>query len=273
MKISLSSFLIIGASSLLIGGCANQQDGSLVKWLAEQQQARPIGPAVAAAPRPVPPPGQAPTLPVIVSAENGAAPIIQPQYVFPSLAADAPKPAARPEQVAKLEPKPALPEKPAPIAAPSAVIPPPAPPPPPVIAAPQPVPAQVAALPVPSVVRGPVDPGPAAIPVPPPAPVAAVVPPPPPKPKRGPLASPDELIGLTPDQVVIRLGQPNLKRHETPAEFWQYRSPVCLLELRLRPDNNELKVADTALRSHPGQPSTTAAACIAALNAALRPGT
>jgi hypothetical protein len=110
-------------------------------------------------------------------------------------------------------------------------------------------------------------------PPPPPAAEAAPVAPQPPKvatARKGhrPLTGTDELVGLMPAQVVTRLGQPNLKRYDKPDQLWQYRAGVCLLELRLHPDGNQTKVAESVLRPEPGQ-SVTDHDCLAAVNDAL----
>lgn len=111
-------------------------------------------------------------------------------------------------------------------------------------------------------------PEPAAPEVAPPAPVA-----PPPKVvttrnHRRPLTTTDELVGLTPSALATRLGQPNLKRFEKPDQLWQYRAGVCLLELRMRPDGNQTKVAEAVMRPEPGQ-TVSDRDCLAAVNDAL----
>src|SRR5471032_694712 len=42
-----------------------------------------------------------------------------------------------------------------------------------------------------------------------------------------------ELIGLERSEVEARLGTPALRRRDAPAEIWQYRSPLCVLDLFL----------------------------------------
>ena len=44
---------------------------------------------------------------------------------------------------------------------------------------------------------------------------------------------PDHFLGLDPEGLEDRLGPPDLLRRETPAEVWQYRSPLCVLDLFL----------------------------------------
>jgi len=40
-----------------------------------------------------------------------------------------------------------------------------------------------------------------------------------------------DLAGLKPADVLSILGQPDLRRHEPPAELWQYRAADCVLNL------------------------------------------
>ena len=44
---------------------------------------------------------------------------------------------------------------------------------------------------------------------------------------------PETLVGLGPDAVAARLGQPELRRQEQTVEVWQYRSDTCVLDLYL----------------------------------------
>lgn len=46
-----------------------------------------------------------------------------------------------------------------------------------------------------------------------------------------PAANPDELLGLSSDEVTARLGRPALIRREGGAEVWQYRRTDCVLDL------------------------------------------
>jgi len=43
----------------------------------------------------------------------------------------------------------------------------------------------------------------------------------------------DVLRGATPDQLNVLIGAPDFLRKDKPAEFWQYRSSVCRLDLIL----------------------------------------
>jgi hypothetical protein len=40
-----------------------------------------------------------------------------------------------------------------------------------------------------------------------------------------------ELTGLRPPEIIAMLGQPELKRDESPAQLWQYRTADCVLNL------------------------------------------
>lgn len=46
---------------------------------------------------------------------------------------------------------------------------------------------------------------------------------------------PNELVGLSADQVTTLLGKPSFVRHDVPAEVWQYRAHDCVLDVFLYP--------------------------------------
>ncbi len=71
--------------------------------------------------------------------------------------------------------------------------------------------------------------GPAPAPAAQPA-VAELPPPPPPPP---PLPDVKDLVGLTADDLLKYFGDPNVRRHEPPAEVWHYVGPECVLHLFL----------------------------------------
>jgi hypothetical protein len=48
----------------------------------------------------------------------------------------------------------------------------------------------------------------------------------------GPIAMPS-LTGLSAEQVVALLGEPDFRRAEPPAELWQYRGADCVLDIFL----------------------------------------
>jgi hypothetical protein len=81
---------------------------------------------------------------------------------------------------------------------------------------------------------------------------------------RPPLKDVRELIGLKRDQIQARLGDPAFRRRDAPAEIWQYRSPLCVLDLFLYRDGTAMRVTDAALRPRDGRelPATT---CLSSL--------
>lgn len=52
------------------------------------------------------------------------------------------------------------------------------------------------------------------------------------KPER-PLPTLHDMIGLDRDQVTALLGKPHFRRHDKPADLWQYRNKKCALDLFL----------------------------------------
>ena len=74
-----------------------------------------------------------------------------------------------------------------------------------------------------------------------PAPPQAEIPPGPPAAAEPPAAAvhapaPPSLTGLSADEVVAALGEPDFRRTEPPAELWQYRSGDCVLDVFLYRD-------------------------------------
>lgn len=65
----------------------------------------------------------------------------------------------------------------------------------------------------------------------------AVVPPP-------PEVDPDELLGLSADDVTAKLGRPTLVRRERDAEIWQYRQTDCVLDLFLYGNAKQVEHVD-----------------------------
>ncbi len=51
------------------------------------------------------------------------------------------------------------------------------------------------------------------------------------------------LENLSAPELVARLGPPDFRRQDPPAELWQYRGATCVLDLFLYPDGPALKVA------------------------------
>jgi hypothetical protein len=75
---------------------------------------------------------------------------------------------------------------------------------------------------------------------------------------------PGHLRGMIARDVVAKLGDPNYRRRETPAEVWQYFGPGCVLDLFLYEDKGTQKVIHVELRSR-NLTSAGQAACLAQL--------
>ncbi len=63
----------------------------------------------------------------------------------------------------------------------------------------------------------------------------------------GPIAMPS-LTGLSADQVVALLGEPDFRRAEPPAELWQYRGADCVLDLFLYDEPSGFHVVQSETR-------------------------
>lgn len=50
------------------------------------------------------------------------------------------------------------------------------------------------------------------------------------------IATPQALMGATPDILLATLGRPDLLRREAPAQVWQYRGDGCVLDFVLYDD-------------------------------------
>jgi hypothetical protein len=81
---------------------------------------------------------------------------------------------------------------------------------------------------------------------------------------RVPLKDVRELIGLGPSELQARLGDPALRRRDAPAEIWQYRSPLCVLDLFLYRDGPATRVTNVELRPRDGR-ELPAATCLSSL--------
>jgi len=68
----------------------------------------------------------------------------------------------------------------------------------------------------------------------------------------GRAAAPGDLKGYSPGQVAALYGEPDLKRVDSPAEVWQYRSAECVLDLFFYDgaDGTRLVYAESRMR-HP----------------------
>ncbi len=65
----------------------------------------------------------------------------------------------------------------------------------------------------------------------------AVVPPP-------SYADPEELLGLSSDEITAKLGKPTLVRRDGDAEVWQYRRVNCVLDLFLYGGRKQVEHVD-----------------------------
>ncbi|MBI3512553.1 MAG: hypothetical protein HY060_00510 [Proteobacteria bacterium] len=81
---------------------------------------------------------------------------------------------------------------------------------------------------------------------------------------RPPLKDVRELIGLERHELQARLGDPALRRRDAPAEIWQYRSPLCVLDLFLYREGPGMRVTTAEVRPRDGRelPATT---CLSSL--------
>lgn len=90
------------------------------------------------------------------------------------------------------------------------------------------------------------------------APAVVPQPVPPPLPPAPP--SPDELLGLSGEAVVLKLGLPAFRHPEPPAEVWRYRGADCLFYVFLvdEGDIGESRVSHVDARSGNGEASDRA---------------
>jgi hypothetical protein len=71
-----------------------------------------------------------------------------------------------------------------------------------------------------------------------------------------PLGDPGGFRGLPAKEVLARLGDPSYRRHESPAEIWQYYGPGCILDLFFYDEQGTTRVTYIELRNQlPGQSS------------------
>ncbi len=67
-----------------------------------------------------------------------------------------------------------------------------------------------------------------------------------------------QLLGLEPESLRRRLGEPSLRRSEGTAEVWLYAGPACALDLVLYPAAGRLRVAHASARASGAEPRTEA---------------
>ncbi len=86
-----------------------------------------------------------------------------------------------------------------------------------------------------------------------------------PLPPNGDLAAnPRRFEGYAAGQVIAALGDPNFRRHEAPAEVWQYYGPGCVLDLFLYQDHGAERVTHVELRNQLAD-QDSASACMSHL--------
>ncbi len=59
-----------------------------------------------------------------------------------------------------------------------------------------------------------------------------------------PSADPDQLLGLSGDDIAAKLGKPTLIRRDGDAEVWQYRRVRCVLDLFLYGSRKQVEHVD-----------------------------
>jgi hypothetical protein len=70
--------------------------------------------------------------------------------------------------------------------------------------------------------------------------------------------------------VEQRLGSPALRRRDAPAELWQYRSPVCVMDVFLYSDGRSSKVMHVELHPRSAE-QIPAPACLASFDEPHKP--
>jgi hypothetical protein len=81
---------------------------------------------------------------------------------------------------------------------------------------------------------------------------------------RPPLKDVRELIGLQGHELQARLGDPSLRRRDAPAEIWQYRSTLCVLDVFLYRDGTAMRVTTAEVRPRDGR-ELPAGTCLSSL--------
>jgi hypothetical protein len=66
------------------------------------------------------------------------------------------------------------------------------------------------------------------------------------------------LTGMAPAELVARLGEPDFRRSEPPAELWQYRTADCVLDIFLYADGDGYRVLGSATRDRHVAPPAVA---------------
>lgn len=76
-----------------------------------------------------------------------------------------------------------------------------------------------------------------------------------------PSLTPEELLGMTVNQMTFLFGKPVFVRRDPPGEFWRYRSKMCVLELYFYRDGVSKRVRHIEMRKN-DQPVKSQQACI-----------
>lgn len=76
---------------------------------------------------------------------------------------------------------------------------------------------------------------------------------------------PERLVGLSHAEISEIFGKPQFRRHDAPAEIWQYRGAACILDLFLYDTGKGLlRVRHFEIR-HPGAKPVSRRRCLGAL--------
>jgi hypothetical protein len=84
------------------------------------------------------------------------------------------------------------------------------------------------------------------------------------------LRAASELVGLDSTTIEQRLGTPVLRRRDAPAELWQYRSPLCVMDVFLYSDGRSFKVMHVELHSRSVE-QVQAPTCLASFDEPPKP--
>lgn len=60
--------------------------------------------------------------------------------------------------------------------------------------------------------------------------------------------NPQQLYGLSDNQVTRIFGEPGFRRRDKPAEMWRYSTDGCILDVFLYPDGADFRVAHAEVR-------------------------
>lgn len=72
---------------------------------------------------------------------------------------------------------------------------------------------------------------------------------------------PETLMGLSPNEVAAMMGQPELRREETPAQVWQYRTGTCVFDVYFYDQGGRQQVTYYEAR-HRQQGTVSAPSCL-----------